>query len=111
MRFRVSLVAVGILAAVGLTACRTTAAVEQDFSTRLQGYKGGTIAQFISRTTVTPSDAYPTSEGKVFVVSGDYRAPACKMLIHARARDASGTADSWIIERFTWVGPCIYLPI
>ncbi|MGE7469785.1 hypothetical protein ACQKLX_10105 [Bosea sp. NPDC003192] len=79
------------------------------------------MADFMRRTSLTPSDAYPTSSGRTFVVHGpttsivvpgSYGAPTvgrsfqCQMLVETEAADAKGTADSWRVTRITRSGPC-----
>ncbi|VVT44292.1 conserved hypothetical protein [Bosea sp. 62] len=79
------------------------------------------MADFMRRTSLTPSDMYPTSSGRTFVVYG----PAstiivpgrgfvptvaahrqCKMLVETIDADGKGSADSWHVSLITRSGPC-----
>lgn len=79
------------------------------------------MADFMRRTSLTPSDAYATGSGRSFLVfgpstalvlPGSYGAPTvarsfqCRMLVETEALDAKGTADTWRVTRITRSGPC-----
>jgi len=50
--------------------CRTTAELEAERDAEFQTLVGGSMADFMRRTSLTPSDMYPTSSGRTFVVYG-----------------------------------------
>ncbi|MCO5089887.1 hypothetical protein [Bosea sp. (in: a-proteobacteria)] len=79
------------------------------------------MADFMRRTSLIPSSAYPTGSGRSFIVygattsivtPGSYGTPSvgrsfqCQMLVETEATDAKGTADSWRVTRINRSGPC-----
>ena len=79
------------------------------------------MADFMRRTSLTPSSAYPTGTGRTFVVPapttsiierGTYGAPTVgrsfhsQMLVDTIATDGLGTADTWTVTRITRSGLC-----
>lgn len=72
------------------------------------------MADFMRRTSLTPSDMYPTGSGRTFVVNGSAGAIVipgsgfvpigaahrqCKMLVETIGAEGKGTADSWRVTR------------
>jgi hypothetical protein len=101
--------------------CRTTAELEAEREAEFQTLVGGSMADFMRRTSLTPSDMYPTSSGRTFVVHGPAstivlpgngfaptvgRSFQCQMLVDTADADGKGTADSWRVTRITRSGPC-----
>jgi hypothetical protein len=101
------------LAAAG---CTTNAEIAAQRDAEFQSLVGGTMADFMRRTGLTPTDMYPTSSGRTFVVNGpastivvpgSYGVPTiaaqrqCRMLIDTETTDGKGTADSWRVARIT----------
>lgn len=50
--------------------CRTTAELKAERDSEFQTLVGGTMADFMRRTSLTPSDMYPTNSGRTFVIYG-----------------------------------------
>jgi hypothetical protein len=50
--------------------CRPSEVAAADRTAEIQTLVGGSMADFIRRTGLTPSDMYPTSSGRTFVVNG-----------------------------------------
>jgi hypothetical protein len=101
--------------------CRTTAELEAERDAEFQTLVGGSMADFMRRTSLTPSDMYPTSSGRTFVVYGPASTIVLpgsgfmltmaahrqfKMLVETTDADGKGTADSWQVTRITRNGPC-----
>lgn len=101
--------------------CRTTAELEAERDAEFQSLVGGTMADFMRRTSLTPSDMYPTSSDRTFVVYGPTstvvllgsgfvptvgRTFQCQRLVDTTDADGKGTADSWRVTRITRSGPC-----
>jgi hypothetical protein len=118
------------LSLLSLGGCQTNeayrAAQENELSARLEGYTGVTIADFIARTGMTPTDAYPVSQGKVFIFRTDpvyvtlpatnltpaiTRSSRCQLLIRAVNRAGTAGADQWIIEGTERSGNCNRLQV
>lgn len=103
-----------------LCACRTTAELEAERGAEFRTLVGGSMADFMRRTSLTPSDMYPTSSGRTFVygpastivLPGSGFVPTvaahrqCKMLVETADADGKGTADSWRVTRIMRSGPC-----
>ena len=79
------------------------------------------MADFMPRTGLTPTDMYPTSSGRTFVVNGpastivipgSYGVPTvaaqrqCRMLVDTVATDTKGLADTWRVTQITRSGAC-----
>lgn len=79
------------------------------------------MSDFMRRTSLTPSDMYPTSSGRTFVVHGPASTIVLpgsgfvptvaahrqsKLLVDTADADGKGTADSWRVTRITRSGPC-----
>ncbi|MCP4562754.1 MAG: hypothetical protein GY873_21405 [Bosea sp.] len=79
------------------------------------------MADFMRRTSLTPSDMYSTSSGRTFVVYGPASTIVlpgsgfvptvaahrhCKMLVETTDADGTGTADNWRVMRITRTGRC-----
>lgn len=79
------------------------------------------MADFMRRTSLTPSDMYSTSSGRTFVVNGpastivlpgSYGVPTighavqCQMLIDTVATDGKGIADSRQATQISRSGNC-----
>lgn len=90
--------------------CTTNAEIAAQREAQFQSLVGGTMADFIRRTGLTPTDMYPTSSGRTFIVNGpastivipgSYGVPTvaaqrqCRMLIDTVAIDGKGLADTW----------------
>lgn len=88
----------------------------------MESVVGLTMAQFTAQTGLYPSDAYPTANGRVFVVlgrtttfvvPGAYGAPTiantqtCRIMLETTAVGTEGTADNWRIAGVGWSGPCV----
>jgi hypothetical protein len=114
-----------IIALAVLAGCETTedqrGRVNADLDARLTAYNGASIADFIARTGMTPADAYPVSDGKVFVFRTDpvyvtlpattvtpavTRSSQCRLLIRAVNRTGAAGADQWIIKGTQRSGAC-----
>ena len=123
---RRSIFLVGLLA---LASCQTGA--EQQAQTdamldgRLSQYNGRPISQFMTATGMTPQDAYPVSDGRVFVfrTSPVYmtlpatnvtpavtRSAQCQLLVHTTNESKASGADAWIIRGTERSGACNNLP-
>jgi hypothetical protein len=104
-----------------LGACRTNQELQAERDAEFQTLVGGTMADFIRRNSLTPSDMYPTSSGRTFVVYGRSTTIVlpgsgfvptvaanrqCKMLVETVATDAQGTADTWRVTGISRSGPC-----
>ncbi|MDM9629762.1 hypothetical protein QTL95_28160 [Rhizobium sp. S152] len=97
-----------------------------DLSARLERYNGLSIAEFQARTGMLPVDAYPVSEGRVFVfrmppvyvtlpatnvTPAITRSSQCQLLIRAVNEAKIATADHWLIRGTERTGPCGGLPV
>ena len=119
-----------IVGALALSGCQTgaehQAAIESGISARLELYNGRSMAEFMSRTGMTPVDAYPVSEGRVFIFRTDpvymtlpatnatpaiTRSAQCQLLIRAVNEAKVGTADNWMIKGTERTGACNTLPV
>ncbi|WHO77448.1 hypothetical protein [Rhizobium leguminosarum] len=101
-------------------------AIDAGMNARLERYNGVSMAEFQSRTGMLPIDAYPVSEGRVFVFRTVpvcmtlpatnvtpmiTRAALCQLLIRAAHKGGAGTADKWIIKGTAHAGACNNLPV
>jgi hypothetical protein len=119
-----------LFGALVLAGCQTNAehqaALESDLSARLERYNGASVAEFMSRTGMAPVDAYPVSEGRVFVFRTDpvymtlpatsvtpavTRSAQCQLLIRATNERKIGIADNWFIKGTQRSGPCNSLQV
>ncbi|MBY2913960.1 hypothetical protein HF206_07475 [Rhizobium leguminosarum] len=123
-------VSVATAAVLALAGCQTSeehqSAINANVSARLTQYNGVSLAEFQSRTGMLPIDAYPVSEGRVFVfrTAPVYmtlpatnvtpmitRAAQCQLLIRAVHKGGTGSADNWIIKGTERTGACNNLPV
>lgn len=101
--------------------CRTAEEALAEREAEFQTLVGVTMADFMRRTGLTPTDMYPTSAGRTFVVNGpirtivlqgSYGVPTvaaqnqCRMMVETEAIDGRGAADSWRVTRITRNGAC-----
>lgn len=119
-----------VVALIALSACQTTqeyqAQVDAGLDQRLAAYHGRTMADFIARTGLAPSDYYPVSSGRVFIVQmtpvvvtlpatnvtpAISRADACRLMLETERIGDGATADDWRITGTTRRGPCNNLPV
>jgi hypothetical protein len=121
-----------LVGALCVAGCQTTAnqqaQVNASLDQRLTAYNGATMADFMGKTGMMPSDYYPVSEGRVFIFQGSpiymtlpatavtpavTRSSACQLLIRAvRIGPAGGVgADNWKIMGTQRTGPCDGLPV
>lgn len=94
----------------------TTPTSADDRHARLKPFIGRTVADFMQSTGLTPSDAYETAQGRVFVVHGPpigvavapgvVVAGGCKLQIEATPVGTRSAADAWVIRSITAHGPC-----
>jgi hypothetical protein len=112
------IVRVGML--VALAGCQTAERVEADRSDRLSAFKGCTMADFSGETGLTPSNFYPITGGRMYVVDGPpvvtsyggySSVSVCRLLIQTEPNGPTGTADAWTIVGTTRTGSCHVLPI
>lgn len=118
--------------ALCLAGCQTgeqyQAQVNASLDQRLTAYNGATMAEFMSRTGMLPTDAYPVGDSKVFVFAGPTtfltlpatnvtpavtRSTACRLMIRAVhiGGQNGGGADNWKIVGTQRTGPCNNLPL
>lgn len=80
---------------------------------RFRSFKGMTIAQFMSETLMTPTDAYNAGDTRVFAFFKPAPNPAFGCTIHAETvRNKSGLggdASQWTIVRTRRQGGCSFV--
>lgn len=123
-------IATALTAALSLASCQTNAefqaAVDHDLDARLARFNGSTMAEFITQTGLTPTNAYPVGGGRVFVVDGRSihvtlpathvtpavtRSAACRLLVTTAHVGNGSTADDWEIVGTQRSGPCNSIPV
>lgn len=125
-----SKIVLAVVASLALSACQTTqeyqVKVDASLDQRLAAYHGRTMADFIARTGLVPTDYYPASDGRVFIVQmtpvvltlpatnvtpAIYRADACQLMLETERVGDGATADNWRVTGTTRRGPCNNLPV
>lgn len=124
---------VGLMLALTLAGCQTgaeyNAQQRESSERRAQQYVGATMAQFMSWTGLTPTDAIDTAEGKMFIINGPtvtvgtpaYVGPyglsavpavtsstTCRIIVNARPRRLATqlAPEDWEITSISRSGPC-----
>lgn len=122
--------AAAALALLLLSGCQTSEEYQAHenavLDAKLNGFSGSTIAEFTAQTGMLPADAYPVSDGRVFlfrtapvhmtlpatqVTPAVTRSAQCQLLVQAKPTGAGGTADNWRIVGTQRSGACNNLPI
>jgi hypothetical protein len=101
---RISLVCLVVVAG-----CNGREQIYAQEDARFNSFLGLTMAEFMQKTHVVPSNAYPVGGGRMFVA--DKRNPlnpnfGCSMLITTEANGAGSTAEGWTITAISRDGGC-----
>ncbi len=126
----VRMICVLLLTGFCLIGCQTMEEAEAernaDLNARLESYNGSTMAEFQAKTGLLPQDAYPITDGRVFVfrtapvfvtlpatniTPAVTRSNQCQLLVQTVHVGEAGTADNWKIVGTQSSGPCKNLPI
>ncbi|ACI57405.1 hypothetical protein Rleg2_4143 [Rhizobium leguminosarum bv. trifolii WSM2304] len=123
---RRSIFALGLLALAGCqSGAEHQAQIDAMLDGRLAQYNGRPISEFMAATGMTPVDAYPVSEGRVFifktapvymtlpatnVTPAVTRAAQCQLLVRTTNESKSSGADAWIVRGTERSGACNNLP-
>ncbi|QWW67952.1 hypothetical protein [Rhizobium sp. WYJ-E13] len=112
-----------------LSGCQTAAEHQAQIDAMLDGrlaqYNGQSISQFMTGTGMTPEDAYPVSDGRVFVfrtapvymtlpatnvTPAITRSAQCQLLVRTTNDSKASGADAWIVRGTQRSGACNNLP-
>ncbi|MBY5831887.1 hypothetical protein HFN47_22430 [Rhizobium leguminosarum] len=118
-----------LLTALALAGCQSgadhQAQIDAMLDGRLSQYNGRPISEFISATGMTPEDAYPVSDGSVFVfrttpvymtlpatnvTPAVTRTAQCLLLVRTTNESKASGADAWIVRGTERSGACNDLP-
>ncbi|TBB25186.1 hypothetical protein ELH51_27280 [Rhizobium ruizarguesonis] len=119
-----------LITALALSGCQSgadhQAQIDAMLDGRLSQYNGRPISEFMSATGMTPQDAYPVSDGRVFVfrtapvymtLPATNVTPAimgtaqCQLLVRTTNEIRASGADAWIISGTERSGACNNLPL
>lgn len=114
-------VAAGLVASACHTSEQYQASAARDRDARLASFNGSSMAAFSAQTGLLPTNAYPITNGRVFVVDGPTifvtlpathvtpavtRSSVCRLLITTAQVGKTGTADDWEILGTQRSGRC-----
>jgi hypothetical protein len=119
---RRSIFLLGLLALSGCqSAAEQQAQSDAMLDARLAQYNGRPISQFMSATGMTPEDAYPVSDGRIFVfrtapvymtlpatnvTPAITRSAQCQLLVRTTNDSRASGSDAWIIRGTERSGAC-----
>ncbi|KPH09118.1 hypothetical protein CO657_19765 [Rhizobium acidisoli] len=117
------------LALMALAGCQSGADHQAQIDAMLDGrlaqYSGRPISEFMSATGMTPADAYPVSDGRVFVfrttpvymtlpatnvTPAVTRAAQCQLLVRTTNESKASGADAWTVRATQRSGACNNVP-